>query len=77
MTSQGAIFRRISQGGASTAPWQILKKGWGEKWKVIAQMQRRPSNTDLEAAFYHASAEESPITAGIKAVKQLVPNRNK
>ena len=73
-TTQGALFAQATQAG-SPASWQILKKGWGQSWKVIGKMQRRPTSQDLETAFYNASAAESPLTAGIKAVRQLVPGK--
>ena len=73
-TTQGALFAQATQAG-SPAGWQILKKGWGQSWKVIGKMQRRPTSQDLETAFYNASAAESPLTAGIKAVRQLVPGK--
>lgn len=58
------------------APWQILKKkGWGNEWRQIGQMARRPGNQELENAFANASASDSPITAGLKAVRQLVPGK--
>ena len=65
------------KGQSGQAPWQILKQGWGNNWKIIGQMQRRPTSEDLELAFLNASAVESPITAGIKAVKQLAPSKKK
>lgn len=74
-TTQGAIFRRAVKGMSGLPAWQILKQGWGDNWKVIGQMQHRPSSQDLEMAFLNASAAESPITAGIKAVKGLVPGK--
>ena len=73
-TTQGALFAQATQAG-SPASWQILKKGWGQSWKVIGRMQRRPTSQDLETAFYNASAAESPLTAGIRAVRQLVPGQ--
>ena len=73
-TTQGALFAQATQAG-SPANWQILKKGWGQSWKVIGRMQRRPTSQDLETAFYNASAAESPLTAGIRAVRQLVPGQ--
>ena len=73
-TTQGALFAQATQAG-SQASWQILKKGWGQSWKVIGKMQRRPTSQDLETAFYNASAAESPLTAGIRAVRQLVPGQ--
>jgi len=73
-TSQGALFAQVTQSGGQ-ADWKILKKGWGDSWKVIGRMQRRPTPQDLEAAFYNASAAESPLTAGIKAIRQLVPSK--
>jgi hypothetical protein len=73
-TTQGALFAQATQAG-SPADWKILKKGWGDSWKVIGKMQRRPNSQDLETAFYNASAAESPLTAGIKAVQQLVPSK--
>ena len=73
-TTQGALFAQATQAG-SPASWQILKKGWGQSWKVIGKMQRRPTSQDLETAFYNASAAESPLTAGIRAVRQLVPGK--
>lgn len=76
-TTQGAVSKRVVKGTAGEVPWQILKQGWGNNWKVIGQMQRRPSSEDLELAFLNASAAESPITAGIKAVKQLAPSKKK
>jgi hypothetical protein len=75
LTTNGAIFRRATRGQPTAAPWQILKQGWGTKWKRIGQMPRRPGNQDLEMAFANASASESPITAGLKAVRQLVPGK--
>lgn len=72
-TTQGALFAQAAQAG-SLAEWKILKKGWGDSWKVIGKMQRRPTSQDLETAFYNASAAESPLTAGIKAVRRLVPS---
>ena len=73
-TTQGALLAQVMQTGGQ-ADWKILKKGWGDSWKVIGKMQRRPSPQDLEAAFYNASAAESPLTAGIRAVRQLVPSK--
>lgn len=73
-TTQGALFAQATQAN-SQAEWKILKKGWGDSWKVIGKMQRRPSGQDLETVFYNASAAESPLTAGIKAVRQLVPSK--
>ena len=75
LTTQGAILRRATRAQPVTPPWQILKKGWGDNWKRIAQMSRRPGSQDLELAFVNASASESPITAGLKAVRQLVPGK--
>lgn len=74
-TTQGAVSKRVLKGTSGEASWQILKQGWGNNWKVIGQMQRRPTSEDLEVAFLNASAAESPITAGIKAVKQLAPSK--
>ncbi|CAL8470970.1 g10512 [Coccomyxa elongata] len=76
-TTQGAVSKRVVKGQSGQAPWQILKQGWGNNWKIIGQMQRRPTSQDLELAFLNASAAESPITAGIKAVKQLAPSKKK
>ena len=73
-TTKGALFAQVTQAG-SHADWKILKKGWGDSWKVIGKMQRRPTSQDLETAFYNASAAESPLTAGIRAVRQLVPSK--
>ena len=73
-TPQGALFAQAALAG-QPAEWKILKKGWGDSWKVIGKMQRRPTSQDLETAFYNASAAESPVTAGIKAVRRLVPSR--
>ena len=75
LTTQGAILRRATRAQPLTPPWQILKKGWGDNWKRIGQMSRRPGSQDLELAFVNASASESPITAGLKAVRQLVPGK--
>ena len=72
-TTQGALFAQATQTN-SLAEWKILKKGWGDSWKVIGKMQRRPTSQDLETAFYNASAAESPLTASIKAVRKLVPS---
>ena len=74
-TTQGALFTQATQTGGQ-AEWKILKKGWGDSWKVIGNMQRRPTSQDLETAFYNASAAESPLTAGIKAVRRLIPNKD-
>lgn len=76
-TTQGAVSKRVVKGQSGQMPWQIMKQGWGNNWKVIGQMQRRPTSQDLELAFLNASAAESPITAGIKAVKQLAPSKKK
>jgi hypothetical protein len=76
-TTEGAIMKAATTSSPASTRWQIAKKGWGNSWQVIGQMQRQPNSSDLELAFYNASAAESPLTAGIKAVKQLLPSKTK
>lgn len=64
------MFKHVKAGAPGGTPWYLFKKDWAG-YKCIARQQRRPSMDDLELAFYNASAAESPITQGIKAVRGL------
>jgi len=65
-------FRGSGAGGEVTGdPWRIFMRQ-NNNWEPVAQMQRRPSSTDVEVSFYNASAANSPLTQGAKFLKGLV-----
>jgi hypothetical protein len=68
LTTECVIYKHVRSGPPTATPWYIFKKDWAS-FKCIARQQRRPTSEDLELAFYNASAAESPITKGIKAVR--------
>ena len=68
-TTEGALV----QSGDSA--WQIFLKE-GDNYTCIGRQDRRPSETELELAFYNAAAANSPINKGIAGIRSLF-GRNK
>ena len=68
-TTEGALI----QSGDSA--WQIFLKE-GDNYTCIGRQDRRPSETELELAFYNAAAANSPINKGIAGIRSLF-GRNK
>ena len=52
-------------------PWRIFMKEHQDRWGVVAAMAQRPSSTDVELAFYNASAANSPLTKGAQFLKEI------
>lgn len=68
---EGCIFKYTKRGSPSSSKWSILTREDGKTWKVVGRQQRRPSAGEMELAFYNAAASNSPITKGVKFVKDI------
>ena len=72
--TDGVIFKRVTKGNPSAAPWYIFVKS-GRGHECIARQQNRPTPENLELAFYNFKASQSPITQGVKFFKSIVPQK--
>ena len=63
-TLEGAVFKCVRGGAPAGTPWRILVKENGE-FEQVGAMQRRPEQTDLEAALYNSIAAKSPVNDAV------------
>ena len=56
--------------------WQIFLKE-GDTFTSVGRQERRPSETELELAFYNAAAANSPINKGIAGIRSLFGGNKK
>jgi hypothetical protein len=79
-TTEGAVFKCVRGGAPAGTPWRILVKENGA-YEQVGAMQRRPQQTDLEAALYNSIAAKSPVNDAVgKAsgfLRGLMNNDNK
>ena len=67
---EAVLYKYVRKGSPAATPWFVMLKD-GKRWKCIARQQTRPNAENLEAAFYNASAAESPINKGVQFLKGL------
>ncbi len=63
-TTEGALVQR------GDSAWYIYLKE-KDNFTCIGQQTKRPSETELELAFYNAAAANSPINKGISGIRSL------
>ena len=63
-TTEGAVFKCVRGGAPAGTPWRILVKENGA-YEQVGAMQRRPQQTDLEAALYNSIAAKSPVNDAV------------
>ncbi|ABO95295.1 predicted protein [Ostreococcus lucimarinus CCE9901] len=61
---EGAVFKCVRGGAPAGTPWRILVKEKGA-FAQVGAMQRRPQQTDLEAALYNSIAAKSPVNEAV------------
>ena len=61
---EGAVFKCVRGGAPAGSPWRIMVKE-GAKFDQVGAMQRRPQQSDIEAALYNSMAAKSPVNKGV------------
>ncbi|GMH33498.1 hypothetical protein BSKO_01332 [Bryopsis sp. KO-2023] len=70
-TKEGAMLRWVKEKN-KTVMWRIFVKERDGGFKCVGRQATRPADSELELAMYNASAADSPVTQGIKFVRNLV-----
>eukprot|EP00249_Psilotum_nudum_P015373 c25292_g1_i1 orf=1634-2599(-) len=68
---EGAVFKYVRRGAPAGEPWLIFVKE-GDKMKCVSSLSNRPTEAELQDAFYSSVASGSPITKSIKFIQQIV-----
>ncbi|KAL4856994.1 Protein Trigalactosyldiacylglycerol 1 [Chlorella vulgaris] len=64
---EGAVFKWCAGGNPASTPWRIFGME-GKQMEAIGRMQQRPTQEDLEAAFYNAFAVNNQVSRATKFV---------
>ncbi|KAI3425204.1 hypothetical protein D9Q98_008972 [Chlorella vulgaris] len=64
---EGAVFKWCAGGNPASTPWRIFGME-GKQMQAIGRMQQRPTQEDLEAAFYNAFAVNNQVSRATKFV---------
>lgn len=66
--TEGFLFKWTQSDESSKWNFFVKEK---DGMKLVGQMEKKPSNEDMEAMIYNLSASKSPLTAGAKLVNKL------
>lgn len=68
---EGAVLKYAADVAPDAAPWRIFTRS-GDRFVQVGRMTRRPAQEDVEFALVNAVAAQSPLTRGIRGVREAL-----